>query len=262
MKLNLGKRLMLFVYWLASLVVLAMLVIPQYTNIALSYVVDLIPSDYMLYVVIALLAVYLLLSLGVLCMIFKRVNTAKRSERGFITVDSADSGKVKIANSAIEQMVKQAANTVEGLADMKIGITNTDDAIAIQMNVTMLSGSHVPTVTLNLQRAIRQYVEMNCGVSVRSVSVSIQSVVNPAEGGKKIKRRDAKAVQEWNPEPAPVPVPVPVAEEQPAPVIPVEVPAYEPAPVSYESVENNSAEESPEEPVESAIDELNTEEDK
>ena len=62
MKLNLGKRLMLFVYWLASLVVLAMLVIPQYTNIALSYVVDLIPSDYMLYVVIALLAVYLLLS--------------------------------------------------------------------------------------------------------------------------------------------------------------------------------------------------------
>ena len=261
MKLNLGKRLLLFVYWLASLIVLAMLVIPQYTNIALSYVTALIPSAYMRYVNIALLTVYLLLGLGVLCMVFKRTSTAKRSERGFITVDSADSGKVRIAISAIEQMVKQAAHTVDGLADMKIGITNTDDAIAIQVNATMISGSHVPTVTLNLQRAIRQYVEMNCGVAVRSVSVSIQSVVNPADGSKKIKRRDVKAAQEWNSEPLQVSVPA-APEEHPIPVIPAEASEYEPAPTDCEPAAADYVEESAEEPVESAIDELNTEEEK
>lgn len=258
MKLNLGKRLLLFVYWLASLIVLAMLAIPQYTNIALSYITALIPTAYMQYAVIALLTVYLLLSLGVLCLIFKRSSAAKRSERGFITVDSADSGRVKIAITAIEQMVKQAAHTVDGLADMKIGITNADDAIEIQVNVTMVSGSHVPTVTLNLQRAIRQYVEMNCGVAVRSVSVSIQSVVNPADGSKRMKRRDVKAAPEWTPEPMTVPVSA-VAEEPSVAAVPVEAPAYEPAVNSDEVAESLSAEESAEEPVEAAIDEPSTE---
>lgn len=262
MKLNLGKRLILFVYWLASLAVLALLVIPDYMGIALSYVTDLIPAAYMQYVVIALLAIYLLLSLSVLCMIFER-NRAKRAERGFITVDSADSGKVRISVGAIEQMVKQAAHTVDGIADMKIGITNLDDAIAIQLNVTMVSGFHVPTVTLNLQRAIRQYVEMNCGVAVRSVSVSIQSVAIPSEGGKKGKRRDAKAAQEWSSEPAAAFVPAAVpAEEQPvAATLPVEEPAYVPEPVVIEPAAEAVIEAS-EEPVETAIDELNTEEEK
>ncbi len=262
MKLNLGKRLILFVYWLASLIVLAMLAIPQYVGVALSYVTDLIPAAYMQYVVIAVLAIYMLLSLSVLCMIFKR-SSVKRSERGFITVDSADSGKVRISISAIEQMVKQAAYTVDGIADMKIGITNTDDAIAIHLNVTMVSGSHVPTVTLNLQRAIRQFVEMNCGVAVRSVSVSIQSVTNSVEDGKKGKRSDAKvAAPELNYEPVQAPVPAPVAEE-PVPVIPVEEPAYEPALADSDAAtEFEYAEESSEEPVENAIDELNSEEEK
>lgn len=260
MKLNLGKRLILFVYWLASLVVLAMLTIPDYMDVVFSYVTGLIPAAYMPYVVIALLAIYLLLSLSVLCIIFKR-SGAKRSERGFITVDSADSGRVRISVSAIEQMVKQAAHTVDGIADMKIGITNVDDAIAIQLNVTMVNGFHVPTVTLNLQQAIRQFVEMNSGVAVRSVSVSIQSVSNPAEEGRKGKRRDAKAAQEWNYEPVQAPIPAP---EQPVPVIPAEEPACEPVPVSYEpmAAEPEYTAEASEEPAETAIDELNTEEEK
>lgn len=191
MKLNLGRRIVLFVYWLASLIVLATLVIPEYVGIVASCVADLLPMPYLEYVVIGLFAVYLLLSLAVLSMVFKG-NGQKRSERGFITVDSADTGKVRIAIGAIESMVKQAVYTVDGIADMKISIENVDDAISIQLNVAMVNGSHVPTVTLNMQRAIRQFVEMNCGVAVRSVSISIQSVTSSVEGGKKHKRQEAK----------------------------------------------------------------------
>lgn len=260
MKLNLGKRIILFVHWLASLILLAMLVVPDSVGVAVSYVADLIPAAYAQYVVIALLTIYLLLSLAVLCMIFKR-SGAKRAQRGFITVDSADTGKVRIAISAIEQIVKQAAHTVDGVADMKIGITSTDDAIAIQVNVTMVSGSHVPTVTLNMQRAIRQFVEMNCGVAVQSVSVSIQAVTNSADGGKKSKRHEAKSATEWNYEPAQAPIPLPVE-----PVVQATVePDYEPAVVGCEAVheEEPAVESEPsEEPIETAADELNTEEEK
>ena len=99
---------------------------------------------------------------------------------------------MRISVSAVEQMVKQAVHAVEGISEMKIAISGDDDAIAINVNVALLSGSHVPTVTMNMQRAIRQYVESNCGVSVQSVSVSIQSVVSPSElTGRRVKRWSA-----------------------------------------------------------------------
>lgn len=195
MKLNLGRRIVLFLHWLASLVLLAIIVFPDYVSLGMSLLEE-IPGDYVKIGIIALLVVYLLLSISVLCMIFKR--DARKSERGFITVDAAETGKVRIAVSAIEQMVKQAAYTVDGIADMKISINNADDAIEIQVNVAMVNGSHVPTVTLNMQRAIRQYVEMNCGVAVRSVSISIQSVTANTDGSKRGKRTEVK--------PAPAPV--------------------------------------------------------
>ena len=221
MKFNFGKRVILFVYWLASMTLLALLVLPEYVGAAFNCVIDKIPAAYQQYALIALLAIYLLLSIAVLCMVFKR-NAQKRADRGFITVDSADTGKVRIAISAIEHMVKQAAYTVDGIAEMKIGISNADDAIAIHVNLTMVNGSHVPTVTLNMQRAIRQYVEMNCGVAVQSVSISIQSVANPGEGGKRGRRSEAKIaaqpVQTQQPE---IEQPVVAAETAPA-AIPVE----------------------------------------
>ncbi len=259
MKLNLGRRIVLFIHWLASLALLAIIVFPDYADEAISAVSGTFPAGYWEYALIVLLAIYLLLSLSVLCMIFKRSKT-KRSERGFITVDSADTGKVRIAVSAIEQMVKQAANTVDGVADMKISIDNSDDAIAIQVNVAMVSGSHVPTVTLNMQRAIRQYVEMNCGVAVRSVSVSIQSVA-AADGGKRSKRGEAKAAAQapiMPVQPAYVPETV-----QPEPVVPAE-PEYctvEDEPVAVEPVIEVAEPVDPEEPI-AAVDELTCEEEK
>lgn len=215
MKLNLGRRIVLFIHWLASLVLLAIIVFPDYVAQGMS-LLNWVPANYMQIAMIALLTIYLLLSLSVLCMVFKR--DRKGADRGFVTVDSAETGRVRIAMSAIEQMVKQAAYTVDGIADMKIGINNADDAIEIQVNVTMINGSHVPTVTLNMQRAIRQYVEMNCGVAVRSVSISIQSVTSNAEGGKRSKRSEGKVA-------APV---QPVPEQKPILEQPVEIPVAQP----------------------------------
>ena len=215
MKLNFGKRIVLFIHWLVSLALVAALIFPEYLSRVSAWLQSSAVGEYLQIVFIALLAVYSLLSIAVLCMIFRRGGAA-RSERGFITVDSSETGKVRIAISAIEQMVKQAVHAIDGIADMKICITNADDAIAIQVNVTMVNGSHVPTVTLNMQRSIRQFVEMNCGVAVRSVSINIQAVVNSAESGRKSKRADARiqpAAENYAIPEQPVPEPVTVQPE-------------------------------------------------
>lgn len=224
MKLNFGGRVILFLHWLISVVLLAAIVFADTTAMLIEKLRNAVNPNYVHIAFIAFAAIDLLLCIAAVCLIFKR--DGKRSERGFITVDSSETGRVRIAISAIEQMVKQAVCAVDGISEMKIGISNMDDAIAINVNMTLVSGSHVPTVTLNMQRAIRQFVEMNCGVSVRTVSINIQAVSNAAETGRKGRRWELKQPDEqniWQSAPEAVPV---VPEETP---LVQQSAAYEPA---------------------------------
>ena len=245
MKLTAGKRVLMFFHWLMSLLIAAAFVVyvmwPDFARKALDAIPFKLNDMQRMIVGIAILAIYVILTVAVACVIFHR---GSRADRGFITVDSSDTGRVRIAISAIEQMVRQSVNSIDGIADMRIGIENMDDAIGINIAATINSGRHVPTITMNMQRAIRQFVEMNCGVAVRTVSISINGVTAAGESSKRggRRRRGESAV-----EPAPEFVPVaqadtsvpeaPVVESEP--VIPEPV-AYEsavepaPAPVAYE----------------------------
>jgi len=129
----------------------------------------------------------------------------QKTERGFLTVRSEENSQVRISIAAIEQLVRQSVRNVEGIAEMKVSIEGHADAMDIKVDASILSGSHVPTITANMQRSIRQFVELNCGVSVNEVSISINSVsgTKPQATRKigKRKRQDAHANE------APVPVP-------------------------------------------------------
>ena len=202
MKLNAGKRILMFFHWLMSLMICAAftlyLVKRDWITGLYDRVTGSLTETQIMMIGIAILAVYVILSVLQACVIFQR---GKRTDRGFITVDSSDAGRVRIAVSAIEQMVRQSVTSVDGINDMKIAIDSLDDAINITIAATLQSGSHVPTVTMNMQRAIRQFVEMNCGVAVRSVSISINSVTAAPELRG---RKGRKAHAEIPPMPAPV----------------------------------------------------------
>lgn len=212
MKLNLGKRVILFFHWLISVILLVCVAFPAIPR----WIAGLFEASLAHTLLIVFAIAYALLCAAAAWVIFQR--DARRADRGFITVDSSETGRVRISVSAVEQMVKQAVHAVEGISEMKIAISGDDDAIAINVNVALLSGSHVPTVTMNMQRAIRQYVESNCGVSVQSVSVSIQSVVSPSEPtGRRAKRSEQRAAADVQPagfEAPPIqPEPAPAAQE-------------------------------------------------
>lgn len=212
MKLNLGKRVILFFHWLISVILLVCVAFPAIPR----WIAGLFEAGLAHTLLIVFAIAYALLCAAAAWVIFQR--DARRADRGFITVDSSETGRVRISVSAVEQMVKQAVHAVEGISEMKIAISGDDDAIAINVNVALLSGSHVPTVTMNMQRAIRQYVESNCGVSVQSVSVSIQSVVSPSEpAGRRAKRSEQRAAADVQPagfEAPPIqPEPAPAAQE-------------------------------------------------
>ena len=131
-------------------------------------------------------------------------------------------------------MVRQSVGSIDGITEMKIGIENQDDAIGINVNAAIVNGSHVPTITMNMQRAIRQFVETNCGVAVRTVAISINSVTNQPEAGRRRRRGKGQeaipATAASGIEPAREPeydYDAAVADPEPAPE-PVAEPAYEP----------------------------------
>ncbi|MCQ2437303.1 MAG: alkaline shock response membrane anchor protein AmaP [Clostridia bacterium] len=173
--MKIRNRIVFFLHWLASLLLVLALIFRSFVAEKLAPL-----GGKAEWIGIGAVAVYALLSLITLIMIFK--GKGKRGNRDFITMDRADTGSVRISIPAVETMARPAVASVGGINSMKISVDGVDDAIVIGINAELMTGVHVPTVTMNMQRAIRQYIEMNCGVSVQSVSVNVSSVVNPADG--------------------------------------------------------------------------------
>lgn len=211
MKLTFGKKTIVFLHWLLSLLVCAAfafyVIAPGLAARAWSALNGALGATGVRVVSVALLALYIALAIAIAFLIFKR---PKGYEKGFITVESGENGRVRISVSAVEQMVRQSVRSIDGITDMKIDIDGKGDALLIGANVSLVNGCNVPAVTTNMQRAIRQFVEMNCGVAVDSVSITINSVTAPQDsvGHKRLfgrAKESAKAVPA-EAEPAPEPV--------------------------------------------------------
>lgn len=123
---------------------------------------------------LGLAAIVVLLSAYMLMMIFGRGK--KRVPASFITVNTDDGAQVHMSLNAIAQMARQAIGRVPDVREMKIGVKNEDDAVSVSVDLTLKATAHVPTVTKNMQKAIRNSIESNCGVAVRDVEIIVSSL--------------------------------------------------------------------------------------
>lgn len=196
MRLNFGRRLVLFINWLLSLAGCALLVTLFVWPRCMETMLALLERRgfvLKLYVV-AVLIVYLIFAVGAVCILFG--GRKSRDRDAFIIVDSSDAGHSRIAVSAVNQMIRQAVRGVDGIAEMKANIINNEDSIDIAADVAIRNGVHVPTVTANIQRAIRGYIERNCGVAVRGVSVSVHSLTDIEDEGRRGRRKKTRVANE------------------------------------------------------------------
>ena len=202
MKLNFGQRLLLIVHWILSLIgclIAALLLITPNT------VYGMIDSVYASIgkrafdtVGIVLCAIYILIAAGCATMIFS--GFGKRGERGLITVFSNDTGKTRIAVSAVEQMARQAIAGVDGISDVRATITGAEDAIGVNISLVLKRGAYLPTVTNNIQRTVRGYIEQNCGVAVQSIIVNVRAVEGEAPNAGKGAKTEAPVLKDEIPD--------------------------------------------------------------
>lgn len=168
--------------------------------------------------IVALLGIFVLVA----------IMPGKKVKRDFITLTNDENGQVRIALPALKEMAAQAVGSAAGVKDMAVDISEAGDAITVAIALDVLSGTHVPTVTMNMQRAVRAYIQMNCGVAVKDVSVVINSVL-PAPEGAKV---DPRPAEETAPAPEKVTIiprtePTAQSEEREIVFAPVILPADE-----------------------------------
>lgn len=186
MKLNIGNKILMLLHWLCSLMICVAfalcLIVPGLQSNLISRAEGSMGAVGSKIAGAVLLALYLALSVATFLLLIRR---RRHIERGFISVASDDKGHVRIAVSAVEQMVRQSVRSIDGITDMKVNIEGADDAIIIGVVATIASGAHVPTITTNMKRAITQFVEVNCGVAVQSVDVTINAVSGKGDASRR-----------------------------------------------------------------------------
>lgn len=97
---------------------------------------------------------------------------AKRQE---FVVQRTDSGELRIAVKAIENLVLKCADLHEEIHVNSMKILNGREGVAIDLNVTLANNISIPLAVAALQKQIKQYLVASTGIEVHEVRVSVES---------------------------------------------------------------------------------------
>ena len=127
-------------------------------------------------VVMGLLPLILIISGAVavvvsfLIFLVARRYTSRR--RAFVT-QTTDLGELRIAVSAIENLILKCVETHKEAKVNEMNVVNHRDAIDVQMRVTVNGNVSIPHAVEQLQSQIKRYLAASSGIEVRNISVSV-----------------------------------------------------------------------------------------
>ena len=156
-----------------------------------------------------------------------------KKRRQFV-VQRTDSGELRIAVKAIENLVQKCIDLHEEIQVSSMKILNSREGVVVDLSVTLDNNISIPLAVASLQKQIKQYLVASSGIEVKEVRVSVESAqdsapaetLSPAEEEEQPAEKPAAAKEKKAPlhqrlfgradEPAIVPEP-PKEEEEAAP---------------------------------------------
>ena len=112
----------------------------------------------------------------------REITPAKKQRVKYISLVNTDKGEVKLAVDAINGIVQQSLTSFSGIENTKIGVSGNPDSVDINLTTDFDEGTHLPSLTANMQDTIKKYIEANCGVAVRNVSITVGSMIPSSDG--------------------------------------------------------------------------------
>ena len=123
------------------------------------------------FIVLVILAVLLFI------VAFSRVKKASR-----IKVATEEGNEVEISLSAIDNVVRRAANSVPQVKGLSTNLDVVNDGLNVDLNVTVPTDEALPAVGAAVRQAVTDQVSAMTGVVPRKVRVQVVKVSDKQEG--------------------------------------------------------------------------------
>ena len=122
---------------------------------------------------------------GILCVafggyliVFPRLFSVKRNE---FVVQKTDSGELRIAIKAIENLVQKCIDLHEEIDVKSMNILNGREGVVVELNISLANNISIPLAVASLQKQIKQYLAASSGIEVREVRVSVEGTQDEPE---------------------------------------------------------------------------------
>jgi uncharacterized alkaline shock family protein YloU len=174
--MNIVDRVLLFIYFLAVgaiSVVMIMFSLNMFNPNDVNGFLNLMTSELVYQSVwIGVFAILLLLTLRYLLI-------GKRTGKSSPSVDQrTDLGEVRISLETISNLALKAAQRIRGVKDVKAKVNVEEAGIVLSMKMSVDGDQSIPTLSEDLQREVKSYVEEITGLPVIDVTVYITNVVS------------------------------------------------------------------------------------
>lgn len=115
---------------------------------------------------------------GILFIIFLII-FAKNIQRKPDTVSAVHEnslGIVRITLPALENLVLTAAHSVQGIREVKPLISSNAGGLVISLKAQVSTDTIIPSVSAELQRKVKEYVDKMAGTNVQEIHVSVTKI--------------------------------------------------------------------------------------
>ena len=96
-------------------------------------------------------------------------------QRRDYVVQRTDSGELRIAVKAIENLVEKCIDLHEEITLISMSIANSREGVVVELNISLANNISIPLAVASLQKQIKQYLVASSGIEVREVRVIVEN---------------------------------------------------------------------------------------
>lgn len=101
---------------------------------------------------------------------------SNRSQTPSSVVLQVEEGEVRIALTAIETLVQQAAGQIKGVREVRPSFFTRNEGLGVYIRTTVAADESIPELSSQLQKVVRDHVLRIAGINIEEVKVMVENV--------------------------------------------------------------------------------------
>lgn len=92
------------------------------------------------------------------------------------TIHETSLGIIHITLPALENLVLKAAQSVQGIKEVRAHLRSIPEGVAIQLTVQVMPDINIPRVSEDVQKMVKEYLQKTAGISVKEIRLVVNRI--------------------------------------------------------------------------------------